>query len=89
MVVSAAPAVTGHWHDRLPVEPEKWAIVYNLFHHKGIAVAAYTTGHMATMPVLELAGIIIAHIALARVLGYGLKYPDSFQHTHHGTIGTN
>ena len=28
-----------------------------------------------------------AHIAFDRALGYGLKYPDSFQHTHLGMIG--
>jgi hypothetical protein len=27
------------------------------------------------------------HVAVDRALGYGLKYPDSFAHTHLGWIG--
>jgi hypothetical protein len=35
-----------------------------------------------------LAGtILLGHSSLDRVLGYGLKYPDSFQNTHLGVIG--
>lgn len=30
---------------------------------------------------------MLAHSSLDRVLGYGLKYPDSFSHTHLGRIG--
>ena len=30
-----------------------------------------------------------AHIAMDRALGYGLKYTDSFQHTHLGRIGVH
>jgi hypothetical protein len=34
------------------------------------------------------AGLIWAgHIAMDRALGYGLKHPDGFQHTHLGRIG--
>ena len=38
----------------------------------------------ATLPFAIIWG---AHIALDRMLGYGLKYEDSFQHTHLGLIG--
>lgn len=39
-------------------------------------------------PELVPAAIIwAAHIAFDRALGYGLKYADSFQHTHLGMIG--
>jgi hypothetical protein len=31
--------------------------------------------------------IWVAHIAFDRLLGYGLKYRDSFSHTHLGLIG--
>lgn len=34
-----------------------------------------------------VAVIWAAHIAFDRALGYGLKYSDSFQHTHLGMIG--
>src|SRR3954470_22529461 len=39
--------------------------------------------------VLSQAAALIwfAHIGLDRALGYGLKYDDSFQHTHLGWIG--
>jgi hypothetical protein len=36
---------------------------------------------------LLLAVIWAAHIAMDRALGYGLKYADSFDHTHLGFIG--
>lgn len=66
------------------------AIIYNLFHHKGIAALAYAAGLLIGSPVLMLAGIILfSHASLDRILGYGLKYSDSFQHTHLGRIGDN
>lgn len=66
------------------------AYVYNLFHHKGMAVLVYATGFMSGVQVLMLTGIILfSHASLDRVLGYGLKYTDSFQHTHMGRIGNN
>ena len=34
------------------------------------------------------AGLVwLAHIGMDRLLGYGLKYDDHFQHTHLGLIG--
>lgn len=64
------------------------AVFYNLFHHKAVALALYMIGFIWTMPLMELAGIILlGHAAMDRFFGYGLKYPDSFQHTHLGRIG--
>jgi hypothetical protein len=37
--------------------------------------------------ILGIAAIWLAHIAMDRVLGYGLKLPTGFQHTHLGEIG--
>jgi hypothetical protein len=38
--------------------------------------------------VVGLAGaILIAHVGMDRALGYGLKFPTSFQDTHLGRIG--
>ena len=37
--------------------------------------------------VLALGLVWLAHIGLDRLLGYGLKYDDSFQHTHLGIQG--
>lgn len=66
------------------------AALYNLFHHKGLAVLVFAAGSLFDLPVLILSGIILfSHSSLDRLFGYGLKYPDSFQHTHLGRIGKN
>jgi len=63
------------------------AITYNIFHHRALAVLVLVLGWHMNMPWLELAGIILfAHIAMDRVFGYGLKFTDSFHHTHLGWI---
>jgi hypothetical protein len=68
--------------------PGTGAIVYNFVHHKALAVGLYILGSLIGMQVLELAGLILlGHSSLDRVLGYGLKYPDSFHTTHLGLIG--
>ena len=68
--------------------PRVGAIAYNAVHHKAVAIAAYIVGVLSGSPVLQFAGLIIlAHSSFDRVLGYGLKYPDAFQHTHLGMIG--
>jgi hypothetical protein len=68
--------------------PRVGAFTYNLVHHKALAVAAYVAGAWLGLPWLQFAGLIIlAHSSFDRVLGYGLKYPDAFQHTHLGMIG--
>ncbi len=59
------------------------AFTYNLFHHKGVAIIILSCGWYFSIPILELAGIILfAHSSLDRMLGYGLKFSDSFKHTH-------
>lgn len=35
----------------------------------------------------QIALIVAAHIGFDRSLGYGLKYPSAFQHTHLGVMG--
>ncbi|MDQ0780679.1 DUF4260 domain-containing protein [Chryseobacterium sp. W4I1] len=66
------------------------AFLYNLFHHFGIAVIIYLAGTAFSLPYLQMAGaILFAHSAFDRILGYGLKYPDSFQNTHLGKIGND
>lgn len=37
--------------------------------------------------ILALALVWLAHIGADRLLGYGLKYDDNFQHTHLGQLG--
>ncbi|MDX1586911.1 MAG: DUF4260 domain-containing protein [Balneolaceae bacterium] len=66
------------------------AFMYNTVHHKGIAVVVYTAGLLTGAEVLMLVGIILfSHASLDRIVGYGLKYTDSFQHTHLGRIGNH
>lgn len=67
----------------------KWgAVFYNIFHHKGIALAIYIIGVYLSAPVLQLVGIILfSHAAMDRVFGYGLKYDKGFKFTHLGEIG--
>ena len=68
---------------------DKWgAVFYNIFHHKGIALAIYIIGVYLSAPVLHLVGIILfSHAAMDRVFGYGLKYDKGFKFTHLGEIG--
>jgi hypothetical protein len=68
--------------------PRVGAFTYNLVHHKAVAIAVYIGGYFAGSHAMEFVGLVmLAHSSADRVLGYGLKYPDSFQHTHLGTIG--
>jgi hypothetical protein len=64
------------------------AFLYNLFHHKAVAIILYLTGVYVDNEILQLAGIMMfVHSSMDRVFGYGLKYNDSFKHTHIGMIG--
>lgn len=64
------------------------AFSYNLFHNLGIAILIYLAGTFLALPYLNMIGaILFAHSSFDRVLGYGLKYPDSFSNTHLGKIG--
>ena len=68
--------------------PRAGAFLYNLVHHKAVSITFFILGASLGLPWLQgLALIVFAHSSFDRVLGYGLKYPDSFQHTHLGMIG--
>lgn len=70
------------------VSPKAGAIFYNLGHHKGLALLLGFWGWFGGIGWLTLAGVMLfGHSSLDRMLGYGLKYPDSFQQTHLGRIG--
>lgn len=70
-------------------DPKTGAFMYNLFHHFGTAVVLFLLGKIFANLYLETAGsLFFAHSAFDRILGYGLKYNDRFQHTHLGIIGT-
>jgi hypothetical protein len=66
------------------------AAIYNIIHHKAIAIIIFVIGFYLQLPVIQLIGIILfAHSCMDRIFGYGLKYNDSFNHTHLGMIGKN
>lgn len=68
--------------------PRVGAFTYNLCHHKAVAITLYLLGAWLGNAPLQFAGLIVlAHSSFDRVLGYGLKYPDAFEHTHLGLIG--
>ncbi|WP_281634620.1 DUF4260 domain-containing protein [Flavobacterium luteolum] len=64
------------------------ALLYNIFHHKGIALLIYGLGCYLSIESIQLTGIILfSHSAMDRVFGYGLKYEKGFKYTHLGEIG--
>jgi hypothetical protein len=64
------------------------AIAYNLFHHKGAITVLILVGYFwQNELIIEIGLIFMAHSCFDRVAGYGLKYFDSFDHTHLGWVG--
>ena len=64
------------------------AFLYNLAHHRGIAIIIYLLGIYFSNHLVQLTGIILfAHSSMDRMLGYGLKYETGFKSTHLGEIG--
>lgn len=77
MVGYAANSTVGAW-------------CYNLFHHKGIALALYLIGIYLAIEPLQFIGLLLfGHSSFDRALGYGLKLADNFKLTHLGVIGKN
>ncbi|MEJ0021772.1 MAG: DUF4260 domain-containing protein [Candidatus Doudnabacteria bacterium] len=70
------------------INPKIGAFTYNLLHHRAVAISVYLSGIYFGNSILQLAGVIMfAHSSMDRILGFGLKYPDSFTHTHLEKIG--
>lgn len=73
--------------------PRPGAVGYNLVHnYVGPAIAAIVALALGATGVDPTALLLVAaswgfHVAADRALGYGLKHPDAFQHTHLGWIG--
>ena len=63
---------------------------YNIMHHKAIAIVFYVLGLYLNNENIQFGGIVLfGHSSFDRILGYGLKYTDSFNNTHLGGIGEN
>jgi hypothetical protein len=59
------------------------AATYNLAHNLAFAIVLATVGVVADVDgAIAVALVWSAHVGFDRVLGYGLKYPTSFQDTH-------
>ncbi len=68
--------------------PRAGAVLYNVFHHKALALGLLLLGWWLAHSLLLLAGsVLLFHIAFDRLLGYGLKYASGFKHTHLGNFG--
>ena len=68
--------------------PRVGALTYNLFHQWATGLAVLGAGWALGATPLVLAGIVlVAHVGMDRLAGYGLKYPTSFHDTHLGRIG--
>jgi hypothetical protein len=66
------------------------SFTYNIFHHKGIAIVLAAAGYHFGNDVLTAVGILLfAHASFDRIMGYGLKYEDSFKNTHLGSLEKN
>lgn len=64
------------------------AMIYNIFHHRAIALVLVGLGFFTRQEIWTSVGILLfAHASFDRMLGYGLKYKDAFKHTHLGTMG--
>lgn len=70
--------------------PRLGAIAYNALHILIVPVLLLLAGRLSgNAATIAVALIWIAHIAIDRALGYGLKLSTGFQDTHLGRIGRN
>jgi hypothetical protein len=64
------------------------AWLYNLVHHRALAIFIWLGGYLLGNIVVEFAGLILfSHATMDRMLGYGLKYERGFRFTHLGELG--
>ena len=59
------------------INPRIGAYLYNIFHHKLVAISIGILGFYIGSEMILLAGLILfAHASMDRIFGYGLKYID-------------
>jgi hypothetical protein len=64
------------------------AVVYDMFHTYLPPAVLAIVGILTEARFFYPLGLVwFAHIGMDRALGYGLKYPTGFRHTHLGWIG--
>jgi hypothetical protein len=64
------------------------AVSYNIGHSYLLPVSLGGLGLLLSQHLIVALSLIwIAHIGFDRMLGYGLKYPTAFGHTHLGVVG--
>ena len=69
-------------------DPKLGALLYNVAHNSALGLAVLGLGFVSGQTWLVIAGaVLVAHVGMDRVFGYGLKLPTSFQETHLGRIG--
>jgi len=69
-------------------DPKLGALLYNVAHNWALGLAVLGLGFVSGQTWLVIAGaVLVAHVGMDRVFGYGLKLPTSFQETHLGRIG--
>lgn len=68
--------------------PRVGAILYNVAHDLATGVVVAGVGlAIGSVPLAAAGAILVAHSGMDRMMGYGLKFPSSFQDTHLGRIG--
>ena len=68
--------------------PRAGAVLYNLAHNQALGLLALGLGvATGTVAVTLIGAILVAHVGMDRLAGYGLKYPTDFRDTHLGRIG--
>lgn len=59
------------------------SVIYNLVHNYVLAVVIIGIGiNIMNLNMVSVGTILLIHISLDRLLGFGLKYPSDFKHTH-------
>jgi Domain of unknown function (DUF4260) len=64
------------------------SMLYNVAHTTSLPIAMGIAGWFSgSASLINVAVIILAHIGIDRMLGYGLKYPTHFRRTHLSSQG--
>jgi hypothetical protein len=63
------------------------AVAYNVLHTYVAPSLLALVGALSGANVMPVCCIWVAHIAMDRALGLGLKFPLAFEYTHLGTVG--